>query len=308
MSSEFKFPDVGEGITEGEIVKWHVKEGETVKVDQVLAEIETDKAVVEIPSPQAGVVSKLHAKEGDTVKVGSPLVTFDGKVGAAPQVATKKAPPKGVGVVGELPEAEEEEEKPKLAPTHEKATMVHEAPEKKVSVVGHAGKPMPGVRKLAKEKGVDVSKVTPTGKDGEVTKRDIEKSAGVQAPAPKTSEGVRITKREYDLYGYLETIPLKGIRKAVAKHMVQAVQNTAPVTAFDEFDITELSKIRAKQKIILEKKGLKLTLMPFFIKAVIQALKSHPNLNAVIDDEKIKIKKYYNIGVGDERRDGEIIP
>jgi len=322
MTFEFKFPDVGEGITEGEIVKWHVKEGDTVKVDQVIADVETDKAVVEVPSPRAGTIVKLHGAEGDAIKVGDTLITI-GETGEStpskkevkevskeepkamaselkkaydePKETSTVNEPEAAGVVGELPEYKEEEEK---QIKYQKESVKAETPVKA----------LPAVRKLAEELSIDLSHITGSGNQGEITKEDVKSASGTTET--KTSKGITIKKREYDLFGYTETIPFKGIRKTIAKHMIEASTKTAAVTAFDEIDVTHLFEIRQKEKVALEKKGLKLTFMPFIIKATIEALKKHPYLNANVDDEKeaIVLKKYYNIGVAVDTKDGLIVP
>ncbi len=300
MTFEFKFPDVGEGISEGEIVKWRVKVGDSVKQDQVLVEIETDKAIVEIPSPKAGKILKLYVKEGQTVKVGSVLVSIDEGKAAKESSAKQSVPKKEFGVVGSLPEYEEP---PKMTAEHVKKAQEH--------LVAHV-KALPAVKRLAKEKGVDLGKIMPSSKGGIITKEDVLNAAG-KVSGEKSStlaSGVKITARDYDLYGYTEKIPVKGVRRTVANRMLEASQKTAPVTSFDEADVTHLTEIREKEKKRLEKKGVHLTFMPFIIKAVIAALKNHPYLNATIDDanEEIVIKKYYNIGFAVDTQDGLIVP
>ena len=293
MAFDFKFPDVGEGISEGEIVKWHVKVGDVVKQDQVIVEIETDKAIVEIPSPKAGKITKINGKEGQTVKVGSVLVTIEESKGA------KEEPKGSVGVVGSLPEYEA----PKITQEHVEIA--------KKAIIEHV-KALPAVKKLAKEKGIDLSKIAP--KEGIITKEDVlkavEEIAGKEPSTVETSPGIKITARDYDIYGYTEKIPLKGVRKAIAKHLTESHLKTVPVTSFDEADVTHLSEIKEKEKRKLELKGIHLTFMPFIIKAVIAALKNHPYLNANVDDEKeeIVIKKYYNIGFAVDTPDGLIVP
>ncbi|HME86926.1 MAG TPA: dihydrolipoamide acetyltransferase family protein [Candidatus Nanoarchaeia archaeon] len=303
---DFKFPDVGEGITEGEIVKWKVKEGESIKQDQVIVEIETDKAIVEIPIPKAGTVAKLYGKEGDVVKVGSVLITVDEsgkgiKQAEVQSAKTEEQPRKSYGVVGSLPEYEETNTTP--IPT--KTTTLTVQPEIKA---------LPAVRKLAEEKGVDLSTITPTGENGIITKEDVLLSLGETkvstSTIEETSAGVKITARDYDIYGYIEKIPLKGVRKKIADHLLEATHKTAPVTHFDEVDVTHLVEIREKEKVALEKKGIHLTYLPFVIKSVIAALKLHPYFNANIDDEhqEILLKKYYNIGFAVDTPDGLIVP
>ncbi len=303
---DFKFPDVGEGITEGEIVKWKIKEGDIVKQDQVIVEIETDKAIVEIPIPKSGKVVKLFAKEGEIIKVGSTLITVDDGSKATAQAQEIKveatvAPRKSVGVVGSLPEYEE----PKTTPIQN--IMVAKKEETHI-------KTLPAVRKLAEEKGVDLTTLSGTGENGIITKEDVLHAVGetkvTTSTIEETSSGVKITARDYDIFGYVEKIPLKGVRKKIADHLLDATHKTAPVTHFDEVDVTHLVEIREKEKVAMEKKGIHLTYLPFVVKSVIAALKLHPYFNANIDDDhqEIVLKKYYNIGFAVDTPDGLIVP
>lgn len=300
MAYEFIFPDVGEGITEGEIVKWRVKEGDNVKEHDVIAEIETDKAVVQIPSPKSGRIGKLHHKEGDTIAVGESLATIleenEELIASTEKSIAMPKQQKGVAVVGELEEAVEVE------PREQKQ------PEKDVS----APEILPAVRRLARELGVDPAAVSGTGRNGRITEEDIRKAAaskGKDVGLEEEQAAVKI-ERKYDMYGYIEHVPLKGVRKATARSMVKS-QRTAPhVTHMDEADVTELDAIREKERPVAEKRGIKLTYLPFVIKAVVAALKAHPYMNAALDDEheEIILKKYYNIGVAVDTPDGLIVP
>ncbi|MBI4345112.1 MAG: 2-oxo acid dehydrogenase subunit E2 [Euryarchaeota archaeon] len=284
---EFRFPDVGEGITEGEIVKWLVKEGEKVKEDQPLVEIETDKAIVEIPVPQAGTILKLHYGEGETVKVGSVLVTL-GEEGAAPKVEEARRP--STTVVGVLEEAEEEE----VAKPEEKAAVEKkEAEERPVQAT-------PAARRLATELGIALAQVQGTAPEGAVTEGDV-RAAAEKKPA------VKVTKK-YDMYGYIERIPLKGIRKATARRMAESWEKVPRVTHMDEADVTTLVRLREKAKKEAEGKGVKLTYLPFLIKACIAALKEYPYLNATLEGEEIVLKKYYNIGIATDTGEGLMVP
>lgn len=194
MSFEFKFPDIGEGLTEGEIVRWLVKEGDEVKEGQPLVEVETDKALAEIPSPRTGVILKIMAKEKEIVKVGQAIVIFGGK-GESLIVPTK---PKSVGVVGELEEAPEE------APS-----IVAKAEPVKTALVSEHALATPAVRALAKELGVDVDKVKGTGPEGRVLEKDVRQTAETKETPPEPVK--KITKvKKYDLYGYVDRIPLRG--------------------------------------------------------------------------------------------------
>ncbi len=282
MAKEFRFPDVGEGITEGEIVRWLVKEGDEVQVDQALAEIETDKAIVEMPSPYAGTVLKVHFKEKDLVKVGQALVTI-GEKGESLAEAEPGAPAAP-------------------SPAARPATAAPTPP----SGTGGEILATPKVRALARELGVDIAAVRGTGPDGRVTEDDV------RAPRPVPAEkkpAVKI-KAKYDLYGNLERIPLRGVRRATAKKMRESLDHAAHVTHCDEADAGPLDALREKMKPEVEAAGAKLTYLPFIVKALIEALKLHPTLNATLDEEEdeIVVKKYYNIGIAVDVPDGLIVP
>ncbi len=284
MTVEYKFPDLGEGITEGEIKKWLVKEGDEVQQDQALAEVETDKAVVEMPSPVAGKVLHLYHREGDVVKVGEVLAVIgqEGEAVAAPVAPAKR---ESVSVVGELPREE--------------------------ITVSSQTAALPAVRKLAKELGVDLNTVKGTGKEGRVTEEDVRAAPKADSKeAPQEAVKVRVAPR-FDLYGFIERIPMKGVRRTTAKHMIESQTKTAAVTAMEQVDVTDLVALRERvKKAAEETRGIKVTYMPFIVKAVVTALKAHPLLNASIDDEteEVLVKKYYNIGVAVAIEDGLIVP
>lgn len=295
MPFEFTFPDVGEGITEGEVVKWRVKEGDKVKQDQVIVDIETDKAVVEIPSPRAGTILTIYHKDGDTVKVGEALVSIGEKGERAPPAAPAKPVPtkkkESFGVVGEIPETIDLGE-------HKGAQKATEQPSGETLA-------LPAVRRLAKELGVDLSQVKGTGAKGRITEQDV-RSSVKKAPVAKVA---KVTKK-YDMWGYVDRIPLKGIRKATAVHMKEAVTAAALVTHMDNADVTDLWDLRAKEKEKAKQQGVHLTFLPFVIKAILQGLKKHPYLNASLDEEheEILLKKYYNLGIAVDLEGGLIVP
>ncbi|MAE43279.1 hypothetical protein CMO93_05890 [Candidatus Woesearchaeota archaeon] len=286
MVFEFKFPDVGEGITEGTIVKWNVKEGDKVKVDQILAEIETDKAVVEAPSPKKGTILKLNHTEGDVIQVGEVLAVI-GKKGEKLEEKKEKVvkkvskEPYTGSVVGFLEEAPDEEEKQLVKKGKTAATR------KTVSA-------SPKVRKLAQNLGVNLENIAGTGSGGIINEGDVHKAAGHETPKAKV-------KKKYDMFGYIDRKPLKGIRKITAEHMMEAVSNAALVTHHDHVDVTKLSNVRKSGK-------EKLTYLPFIIKAIIEALKKHPYVATSIENEEIIIKKYYNIGVAVDTPEGLMVP
>ncbi|MBI2675555.1 MAG: 2-oxo acid dehydrogenase subunit E2 [Candidatus Aenigmarchaeota archaeon] len=316
MPFDFKFPDVGEGIAEGELVKWLVKEGEPVKQDQPLAEVETDKAVVEIPSPKSGIIGKLYFKAGDTVKVGQILVTiFEEGEKAAPAAEIKKpeiiaesrikqkeeikseAPKKDAGaVVGVLEEAPEE-----IRPSGKLPEVIEQKAAKPLA--------MPSVRKIAEKLAIDLKRVVAaTGAHGQITKSDVEKAAAQKEPEQQTI-GLKVTKK-YDMYGYLERVPLKGIRKSVALNMVKSKFTIPHVTHTEEADVTHLVEIRESLKELAREHGIHLTYLPFIIKAIIEGLKKYPYMNSTLDEQESEIilKKYYNIGLAVDVEGGLIVP
>lgn len=300
MPKEFKFPDIGEGIEEGEIVRWYIKEGDKVEEHQIIGEVETDKAVAEIPSPYSGTVLKINFREGETVKVGQTLFII-GEEGdqvseAKPEI--KEPVFKAAGAVGYLEEAPEEEEgKPKL--------MVTKPVTEEIQVLA-----TPIVRNLAKQLNVDLTKVTGTGSDGRIIEEDVRKAAGTKEEPEEKAPVMKVTKK-YDMWGYVDHVQLKGIRKAIARHMVESVKHIPHVTIMDEADVTELVKLREREKVKAQEQGIKLTYLPFIMKACISALKEFPLTNASLDDENddIIIKKYYSIGFAvDVDGEGLVVP
>jgi pyruvate dehydrogenase E2 component (dihydrolipoamide acetyltransferase) len=268
MPFDFKLPDLGEGITEGEIRKWLIKEGDSVEEHQHVLEIETDKAIVEVPSPKGGKIVKINKEEGETVKVGDVLMVIAEKGEAAEIKPKLQDRPKSVSVVGVLPEAEEEEEV--LA--------------------------APAARAVARELGINIESVRGTGPGGSVTPEDVRKTAR----AGQTD----------DRYGASQRVPLRGLRKTIARNLLTAQKTAVSVTGMEEADITELWNLRQREKKTMLDKGVHLTFLPFVIKAVHHALLEHPMLNASIDDDKdeIIIKKYYNIAIAVSTPEGLMVP
>lgn len=292
MVTEFKFPDVGEGIQEGEIVKWLVKEGDVVKADQNILQIETDKAVVDIPAPVSGKILKINYKEGETVEVGKVLVLI-GNEGEKAPVSGKSAP-----VKAKAKEKEPEEN------TEEK---LHSQPMKGES---HTDKiiAFPAVRKKAVELGIDLAKVTGTGAGGMITLKDITSVKNGETSVENVPQQKVVVKKKYDDFGYIERMPLKGIRKTIAQNMVRSISEAAHVTSMEDIDVTKLWDLRKREKAAMEKEGVKLTFLPFIIKAAIAALRENPSLNASLEDEEIIIKKYFNVGVAVETEVGLMVP
>jgi len=319
MAFEFKLPDVGEGIAEGEIVSWLVKEGDAVTEDQPLVEVMTDKATVEITSPRTGSILKLIGGEGEVVLVGAPLIIFGEAGESAPEVSA--AP------VVETPEPAVAAETPATngtATAAPPAASTTTAPAPAVPAAQGRVLATPATRRLAREKGLDISLIQGSGPIGRVTNDDVLQFAegGAQpASAPAgTPEAVpsgngampkaapvptRIEIKEDD-----ERIPVKGIRKVIAHHMEQARDHVAPFTYVDEIDVTELVKLRNELKPLAADQGVKLTYLPFIVKAVIAGLRKHPYLNANYDEaaEEIVVKNHYNIGIAAATDTGLIVP
>ncbi|MFD1357379.1 dihydrolipoamide acetyltransferase family protein [Fictibacillus halophilus] len=320
MAYEFKLPDIGEGIHEGEIVKWFVKAGDTIKEDDILLEVQNDKAVVEIPSPVDGKVLELKVDEGTVSVVGDVLVTIEaeGEIPADAHGGSDEAP--------EQPKAEEEKEvtadqakendKPEAKTDKTEDTSKEEPADDTKRVIA-----MPSVRKYAREKEVDIRKVQGSGDNGRVLKEDIDKfvsgggEAAVEAPAAdKEAPKADAAKKEAPKAipsGEMETREkIKGIRKAISKAMVNSKHTAPHVTLMDEVDVTDLVAHRKKFKQVAMDKGIKLTYLPYVVKALTSALREFPVLNASIDDanEEIVYKHYYNIGIAADTDNGLMVP
>ncbi len=293
MAYDFRLPDLGEGIAEGELIKWLVKEGDKVEEHQPIVELETDKAVVQVPSPKSGIMLKLNGSPGEKIHVGDVLCII-GEAGEKVAKAAPKAvaPAKKVSttVIGQLEEAPEEEEK-KVTPITPK-----KAAEPAVAV-------LPAVRKLAQEMGVDIAKVQGTGPGGRITEDDVRRGTGQAAKAP----GPTVT---FEKFGRVLRIPLKGIRRTIAENMRESLSKAAHVTHMDYADVTKLAAFREKEKDEAEKKGVHLTFMPFIVKACLLALKEFPYVNSSLDEEKqeIVIKQYYHIGFAVDTPAGLMVP
>jgi 2-oxoglutarate dehydrogenase complex dihydrolipoamide succinyltransferase (E2) component len=284
---EFKLPDIGEGVAEGEVVKWLVKEGQDVNENQPLVEIMTDKVNVEIPSPRKGTVLSLNAKEGEVVKVGQVLITIaeTGEASAAPK-PTPSPVPVTTPAVGKAEEA----------PSRAVAPAIQRKPHEILAT--------PATRKLARDLGVDLEMIQATGPGGRITEEDVKNYKRPEMVPPITAVAALGPR------GVEERVPLRGIRRKTAERMVKSKHTAAHVTHVDEVDMTELVQLRDRAKGPAEKRGVKLTYLPFIIKALIPALKQYPYLNATLDDEKdeIILKKYYNIGIATNTDQGLVVP
>ncbi|HEX3629388.1 MAG TPA: dihydrolipoamide acetyltransferase family protein [Candidatus Dormibacteraeota bacterium] len=281
----FRLPDLGEGLTEAQLVAWRVEEGARIDVNAPLADVETAKAVVVIPSPYAGVVQKLHAKPGQTVAVGAPLITIAAE-GAAAVVEPRKADadePAPSTLVGYGPGGPQAgaRRRPRVS-----AAASAEPAEVRAA---------PFVRQLAKEKGVDLASVTGTGPGGRITKSDVEAATSTPAaePAAPQVDGER-------------RISVVGIRKAIARQMVRSVSTIPQFTEFAIFDATNLMAARDRQKA----GGAALTPLPYFIQAMVKAVHAYPLMNSAWDEsrDEIVVKQAVNVGIAVNTAQGLLVP
>jgi len=279
-SYEFKLPDMGEGIAEGQVLKWLVSEGDIVKEDQPLVEVMTDKVNVEIPSPRAGRVAKIVAKVGEVISVDQVLVIFE---------------------VENVESGTTEHNQFKPEPV-QSAKFTRQDIQSRVLAT-------PATRKLAAELGVDIQSLVGTGKEVRVTDEDVRKASGNFA-ASKTTVAASGTENSHDKQ--TEVVPLIGIRKTVAERMARSAHTAAHVTHVDEADVTELVLLRngLNSRTSEDGKNVKLTFLPFIARALVSALKEFPYVNAMIDDQKqeIVLKKYYNIGIATDTDQGLVVP
>jgi pyruvate dehydrogenase E2 component (dihydrolipoamide acetyltransferase) len=315
MSFQFKLPDIGEGIHEGEIVKWFVKPGDKVQEDDVLCEVQNDKAVVEIPSPVAGTVEDVLVGEGTVATVGQVLITFD-----APGYENLKF--KGDDHDEEAPK---EEAAPEQAPSAEASTTNNGIADTQPAVDPNRRViAMPSVRKHAREKGVNIALVSGSGKNGRVLKEDIEAflNGGTAPAAVETAPAAEATTEAVQETAKVAATPIpqgqypetrekmSGIRKAIAKAMVNSKHTAPHVTLMDEIDVAKLVAHRKKYKEVAANKGIKLTFLPYVVKALTSALREFPALNTSIDDATSEIvhKHYYNIGIAADTEKGLLVP
>jgi pyruvate dehydrogenase E2 component (dihydrolipoamide acetyltransferase) len=335
---EFKLPDVGEGVHEGEVVRWLVKEGDVVKEDQPLVEVMTDKATVEITSPKAGRIARLAAKEGQVVKVGELLVAIDesGSAGPAKSAAQGAAAPAAAKPQQQVQEAfnaqSPAKDKTLFEGLAEGAYAKYQSPEARARAAqagqgqaavqaGPGGKVLatPATRALARQLGVDITRVPGSGPHGRVTPEDVQGAAhgprpgaaqqmaqplppAAKAKAPAAPSSVPSGEDQ-------ERVPIRALRKRIYENMRRSKDQAAHFTYVEECDVEQLVALREAAKAPAEKQGVKLTYLPFIIKATVAALKQHPDINAHVDDEKMELvrSKRYNIGVAVQTERGLMV-
>ncbi|WP_067621201.1 dihydrolipoamide acetyltransferase family protein [Alicyclobacillus acidiphilus] len=308
---EFGLPELGEGLHEGRISKWLVKPGDTIQEDDAVAEIENDKSLVELPSPVSGKVVEIKVAEGSTCVVGDVILTIE--------------------VAGDVPASHSAHgnEQPAAEPAKQAASEPAAQPVAQAAAANDgagtsAAKQVlatPGVRRYAREHGVDIRSVQGTGNNGKVTKDDVDgflnggsavaASPSQSAVKEETSTGatgstvVQVAGDEIE-----ERVPLPMIRQAIARAMVKSKYTAPHVTLMDEVDVTELVKLRKEIKPVAEQRGVKITYLPFIVKALIAALRSRPQLNSSYDEEKqeLVLKHYYHIGIATDTDRGLLVP
>lgn len=339
---EFKMPDVGEGLTEAEILKWYVQPGDTVTDGQVVCEVETAKAAVELPIPYDGVVHELRFAEGTTVDVGTSIITVDvapGSGDAAPAQAAKvpAAQTEAAPVATAAEESEEDEprgRRPVLVGYGVAESSTKRRPRKQTGVPeqtqvtaaiqaemnGHgaptAPRPLakPPVRKLAKDLGIDLTTVTPTGPDGIITREDVHAAAAPAPVAPPVTAPAAVQEPAavpVTVGGARETrVPIKGVRKATASAMVGSAFTAPHVTEFVTIDVTRTMKLVEELKSDKDMAGLRVNPLLLIAKALLVAIKRNPEVNSAWDEanQEIVQKHYVNLGIAAATPRGLIVP
>jgi pyruvate dehydrogenase E2 component (dihydrolipoamide acetyltransferase) len=321
-----KLPDVGEGVTEGELVRWLVKVGDSVKADQPVVELMTDKATVEVPTPFAGKVVELKFKEGDVVPIETVMLVLetDGAAGAKAAPTEQIKTPVAKDSVPEAPPAQAQAQAMAASPTR----PVSQSTLNKVTG-GGAGMDVypppaasnvlatPATRRLARETGVDINSLHGTGLAGRVTREDVAHAkghgGGGAAVAPAAARGHMEIPRPAVVSGQgsmEERVPLRGVRKKIAENLQMAKQIIPHFTLMEEARVDQLVQVRAQAKEHAEKYGVKVTYLPFIMKALIATCREFPMFNASMDDASSEIvyKKYYNIGFAADTPNGLVVP
>ncbi len=334
MSEKIVLPELGDGIETADVVNLLVSKGDAVEKDSVLFELETEKAVVEFPSPQAGRIAEIHIKKGDTVKVGQLLFTLetDGEQKEPQEKEREKKPEEKSEEKKKQPEEKLEEKKEDLKEPEEAEKVLKEKettaesvekseskaePEKKPSSesANESAEDLlpagPATRKLARELGIELSAVQGTARGGRITLDDVKSYVKQRLASAPASEKAQVAELpDFSKWGPVERKPLSSLRKKVAENLSAAWPTVPLVTQFDEADITELEKMRKKNVDYVKEKGGKLTITVFVLKAVVAALKAFPQFNASLDINKGELvyKQYFNIGVAVDTEAGLIVP
>jgi pyruvate dehydrogenase E2 component (dihydrolipoamide acetyltransferase) len=308
MTYEFKLPDIGEGVVEGEVVRWLVKEGDSLREDQPMVEIMTDKATVEIPAPRAGRVAKRMYAEGQLCPVGKVLITIDLEGAPAATVMATAAAAKPAKAEPQAVSAAE-------TAVHATTTVsaVH-APGKSNGTRTASVLATPATRKLARDMGVDIRHVAGTGPAGRITSDDVREHLGSAGGAPSSTRGATRPAVVALHTPARETsdvrVPFRGVRKKIAENLVRSKHTAAHYTYVEEVDCTDLVTLRRRANERLAERGVKLSFLPFVIKATVAALQKFPQLNATLDEAAGEIvqRRSYHIGLATATEAGLIVP
>jgi pyruvate dehydrogenase complex dihydrolipoamide acetyltransferase long form len=317
MNIDFPIPELGENIHSGDVVNVLVQEGQQVRPDQGVLELETDKAVVEIPCPHAGTVTKVHVKKGDTVKVGQTVLSLDVPDGAEsppknkPAAAAAPPAPRGPAAEPRVSPPETPALAPEDAPP---APGVRESPAADGSAPAAPLPAGPAVRRMARELGVDLAHVPGSGARGRITPEDVRAAATAgtagASPMPPAAGVLPPGEPGQDAWGPVRREKISQIRRTIAAHMTHSASTIPHLTNFDDADITDLENLRGGVPEGYLGAGVKLTVMPFVIKALARALRQHPVLNASLDDknQQIVYKQYVHLGVAVDTPRGLVVP
>jgi 2-oxoisovalerate dehydrogenase E2 component (dihydrolipoyl transacylase) len=299
---EFTLPDLGEGLTEGEILQWLVAVGDTITLNQPIVEVETAKAAVEVPSPFAGVVARIHHEAGAVVNVGAVIISVDTDPGAGPLDLVPEAPARTPNLVGYGPKQDAAQRRarasdaPLVEPRPETAARVSAAAVGLAAAQSARAVPVkakPPVRKLAKERGVDLTSLVGTGPAGTITRADVEGSA---APLPVV-DGSRERR-----------IPVRGVRRMMAQAMVGSAFSAPHVTELITFDMTPSMELLPRLRALPELANVKVTPLLLVAKALLLAIRRNPEINSTFTDEEIIVKDYVNLGIAAATPRGLLVP
>ncbi len=314
MAFEFKLPALGENIEEAEIVKVLVSVGDKVEADQILIEIETDKATVEVPSELPGIVKSINISENDTVKIGAVIMTFD-DIGETADAKQSEVKEETIAVVPIAEEPKPKIEKVIVPEVSTRENLVKKEEVKKESMPSKLAPAAPSVRRFAREIGVDINEVNGGGPGGRISIDDVKKFAKSANENIKMGKTVTLGYKKQELpdfskWGQVNKKPMNNVRKITAEHLSYAWTSIPHVTQFDKADITELEKLRKQYAKKTEAIGGKLTVTAVLLKIVASALKVFPQFNASIDidNNEIIYKDYFNIGVAVDTEKGLIVP
>ncbi len=306
----FNFPDIGEGLEEGVILEWYVKKGQEVKTGENLVQMETDKVVADIPSPRDGTIVELFGEVGDVAIVGEPLVEIEIE-GVHGEEAQKEAKKETEEEFAPEPEEEDEEEAAAVVGTMEtagKSAVLAASDEGSDKKPEKEDKPTrkalatPVARAMAKEKGIDINEIEGTGPSGRVMKEDVENYKPTKKDAPRREEKDRGDDVTYE--------PLTQIRKTISKNMINSKHSAAHMTVFEEVEVSELINVRGRYKTSFAEKDVRLTYLPFIVKAVVHALKQHRQVNSQmdLDNDRMIFNNRYNIGIAVDTPQGLVVP